>query len=75
MHGIASERRTVDQATWIRLAGRIVFNDFTFKNRADDFPKCESISYYFLIGVIRDPNPISLNRLPNRSDIHSGLLN
>jgi len=73
MHGIASGRRTIDQATRIRLARRIVFNNFAPKNRAGDFIKCKLVCLRFFVSMIRDPNSIGLNCLPDRGNIHSGL--
>jgi hypothetical protein len=71
MHWIAAERLTMNQATGIRSIGRVVLDDLTVNGRQVDLIEREPISLVRFVGMIRDPQPMGLDGLPDNRDIHT----
>ena len=54
MYRLTRETLAIDQATWVRLIGGIVFDDLALQDAEEDFVKGQSIRLCFFVGMVGD---------------------
>lgn len=74
MDWLSGETVTVDQTTWVRLVGWIVFDDFTVQYAEENFVKGQTVCLCFFVGVVSDAYSIMTNSVNNVLDVQSNFV-